>query len=70
MKDQKWVQVNKSEHKVFTIYFNTCQHISEIDNKIKWVTYLRAKEYAILEMSDLLHLGMGRCYTPNPTSWP
>ena len=61
MIDQKWVQVNKSEHKVYTIYFNTYQHISEIDSKIEWVTYLRAKSCTKLEMGDLLHLGMGRC---------
>ena len=61
MIDQKWVQVNKSEHKVYTIYFNTYQHISEIDSKIEWVTYLRAKAYTKLEMGDLLHLEMGRC---------
>ena len=50
MIDQKWVQVNKSEHKVYTIYFNT-----------EWFTYLRAKAHTKLEMGDLLHLGMGRC---------
>ena len=55
MMDQKWVQVHKSEHKVFTIYFSTYQHIS----KIEWVTYLKAKAYTKLEMGDLLHLGMG-----------
>ena len=56
-----WVQVNKSVHKVFTIYFSTYQQISEIDSKIEWVTYLRAKVYTKLDMGDLLQLGMGRC---------
>ena len=59
MIDQKWVQVNKSEHILFTIYTSTYQHISEIDIKIEWVAYLRAKAYKKLEMGDLLHLGMG-----------
>ena len=54
MMDQMWVQVNKSVHKVFTIYFSTYQQISEIDSKIEWVTYLRAKVYTKLDMGDLL----------------
>ena len=48
MIDQKWVKVNKSEHKVFTIYFSTYQHISKIDSKIEWVSYLKAKAYTKL----------------------
>ena len=56
---EKWVQVNKSEHILFTIYTSTYQHISEIDIKIGQVAYLRVKAYKKLEMGDLLHLGMG-----------
>ena len=66
MLDQNWVQVNKNENKVFTIYFSTYQQISEIDSKIEWVTYLRAKVYTKLDMGDLLSWGWEGVRDPTP----